>query len=109
MYLTDTDGLLHSTTGPAIEHDDECGWYIHGKPYTNYNDFQKDTNLTDDQITILKLKYGNSFYFTAEHRYSYAPYIPIILTQRTYTYIPPPVWKVTLWTYVKLLYRKYMK
>ena len=111
MFLTDTEGLPHSTTGPAIDIDNKCGWYIHGKPYTNFKDFQEAGGLTDDQMTILKLKYGNSFHFTSSQGYIYAPYIPLAITTINgimYTPITPKP-KVTLWSYVKLLYRKYMK
>jgi len=53
------DGYNHRLDGPAII--DPRGfifWYIKGDRYTNFKDFQEAGKLTEDQMTILKLKYG---------------------------------------------------
>jgi len=59
MIYTNIDGLPHSTTGPAIIADGEPLWCVHGKIYTNFKDFQIAANLSDDEMTIIILKYGN--------------------------------------------------
>jgi hypothetical protein len=52
-------GLRHRLDGPAIE---ECNgdklWYITGIRYTNFKDFQKAGNLSDQDMMVLRLKYG---------------------------------------------------
>jgi hypothetical protein len=49
----------HRLDGPAYESEGGSTWWLNNEPYTNFKDFQEDAKLTDDQITILKLKYGN--------------------------------------------------
>jgi hypothetical protein len=52
-------GQLHRLDGPAVEWaDGEKEWWVNGDWCTNFKDFQKAAKLTDNQITILKLKYG---------------------------------------------------
>ena len=57
-------GLLHRLDGPAVESlldGVDCviyGWYVNGIECFDFKDFQKAGKLTDDQITILRLKYG---------------------------------------------------
>jgi hypothetical protein len=50
----------HRLDGPEIEYSngDAEMWAINGIMYWNFKDFQADGNLTDDQMTILRLKYG---------------------------------------------------
>jgi hypothetical protein len=52
-------GNLHRLTGPAvIRSDGSIEWWINGFRYYNFKSFQEAAKLTDDQITILILKYG---------------------------------------------------
>jgi len=65
--------IHHRIDGPAYEVMDESNQYtqwwinngrifnffaINGTIYSNFKEFQKAGRLTDDQMTILKLKYG---------------------------------------------------
>ena len=53
------DGKLHKLDGPAIEWDDgDYWWHINGKRYSNFKDFQAAGRLTDDQMCVIRLKYG---------------------------------------------------
>jgi len=53
----------HRTDGPAlIDSNGYAEWHIKGINYDNFKDFQKAGRLTDDQMTILKLKYGEISY-----------------------------------------------
>jgi len=53
-------GERHRLDGPAVEwRDGGTSWYINGDLYTNFKDFQEAGNLSDDQMTILCLKYGS--------------------------------------------------
>jgi hypothetical protein len=56
-YINDQ---LHRLDGPARNHpvSRNIGWHIHGVRYYNFKDFQIAGNLSDNDITILKLKYG---------------------------------------------------
>ena len=61
LWTTGTYGTIwHRLDGPAYEGSDgSMGWYIDGKRYTNFKEFQEAGGLTDDQMTILRLKYDN--------------------------------------------------
>ena len=60
IIYRDEKNNRHRLDGPAVIWSDGIEWwYVHGKPYTNFKDFQKAANLTDNQITILKLKYSD--------------------------------------------------
>ena len=49
----------HNTQGPAIVYDTgEAFFYLYDEPY-ELDQFIQATNLTDNQLTILKLKYPN--------------------------------------------------
>jgi hypothetical protein len=51
---------LHRLDGPAFESPyGDHAWWINNIHFTNFKDFQAAGNLTDDQMTILKLKYGD--------------------------------------------------
>jgi hypothetical protein len=52
------DGKRHRLDGPAIQCNDGDSWHVDGVWCKNFKDFQKAGKLTDDQITILILKYG---------------------------------------------------
>jgi len=59
ITLRRDDEILHRLDGPAFEgHNGDNEWWINDKIYTNFKDFQIAGCLTDDQITILILKYG---------------------------------------------------
>ena len=59
--VTDSGELhWHRLDGPAVEWaNGRKSWWINDTPYSNFKAFQENAKLTDDQITILKLKYGN--------------------------------------------------
>jgi len=52
--------MAHRLDGPAVlrKRDGGMEWFIHGHRYYNFKDFQAAGKLSDDQITILMLKYG---------------------------------------------------
>ena len=52
------NGVRHRLDGPAIELTHAKVWLIHGVRYANFKDFQAAGNLTDEQMCILRLKYG---------------------------------------------------
>jgi len=56
----DENEMAHRLDGPAVlrKRDGGMEWFIHGHRYYNFKDFQEAGKLTDDQITILILKYG---------------------------------------------------
>ena len=52
--------LAHRLDGPAvIESNGHQAWLIRGKTYHKNKDFQRDAGLTDEEMAILVLKYGN--------------------------------------------------
>jgi len=54
------NGRLHRIDGPAVEcHTANTIWWcIYGKRYYNFKDFQAAGGLSDDEMCILRLKYG---------------------------------------------------
>ena len=51
---------LHRTDGPAVEcADGSKSWYVNGKQYGTNKSFQQAANLTDEEMMMLVLKYGN--------------------------------------------------
>jgi len=53
------NGRHHRLDGPAYEvFEGSMGWYIDGVRCFNFKDFQVAGRLTNDQMTILRLKYG---------------------------------------------------
>ena len=48
----------HRLDGPSIDCEGHQWWYIDGVRYYNFKDFQAAGKLTDDEITMLILKYG---------------------------------------------------
>jgi hypothetical protein len=59
-YLIGTyNKVLHRTDGPAYEWDDGGrDWYINGDFITSYAQLKQLGNITDDDMIMLKLKYG---------------------------------------------------
>lgn len=53
-------GLLHREDGPAIIYPDgRCSWYLRNVKIHSFYEFQKAMNLSDEDLVILKLKYGS--------------------------------------------------
>jgi hypothetical protein len=54
------NGERHRLDGPAFEGADGCNiWCVNNHTYTNFKDFQEAGGLTDDQMCIIRLKYGD--------------------------------------------------
>jgi hypothetical protein len=54
--------VQHRLDGPTIIwHDGKRSWRLHGMYISTYEDYQRIGELTDDQMTILKLKYGKMY------------------------------------------------
>ena len=50
---------IHREDGPAIEWaDGDISWALRGNQYFEFDKWCKDLNKTDEEITMLKLKYG---------------------------------------------------
>jgi hypothetical protein len=55
----DEHGSLHRTDGPAIEWETgEYTWYVRGIRMTSLLDVIQLTNMSDDELTIMILRYG---------------------------------------------------
>ena len=53
------DAKLHRADGPAVEYaSGKMSWYINGVAFTNFKDYQRAGGLTDREIMVLRLKYG---------------------------------------------------
>lgn len=55
-------GKRHRVDGPAIEFEQDPShnkWYINGKEIKSCQHYQKLTGLTDEEMTVLILKYGD--------------------------------------------------
>ena len=51
---------IHRLDGPAVEWaDGEKEWWVNDTEYGNFKDFQLAGHLTDDEMCILRLKYGS--------------------------------------------------
>ncbi len=54
------NGKLHREDGPAIiETDGWQYWYINGKRHRNNKSYQQAANLTDEDMLMIKIKYGD--------------------------------------------------
>lgn len=52
-------GLRHRLDGPALVYKNgEIRWYINDKRYRDARRYQQDAKLTDEEMTLLILKYG---------------------------------------------------
>lgn len=49
---------LHREDGPALLSPAGNGWYIHGQHITTFARFQELTGISDEELIILKLKWG---------------------------------------------------
>jgi hypothetical protein len=53
------NGKYHRLDGPAVEPNDRDNtWWVNDVRYHDFNDFQKAGGLSDDQMCVLRLKYG---------------------------------------------------
>ena len=61
FYVNDAGkSVLHRIDGPArIDENGDMGWYIHGQICHTNAEFQNDAGLTDEEMAIMILKYGN--------------------------------------------------
>lgn len=58
------NGMYHRIDGPALIYaSDDSGesWYIDGKNYGNNKEFQDAARLSDEDMAVLILKYGNVY------------------------------------------------
>lgn len=59
---------LHRTDGPAttyispIDNILEYDWMVHGNPCGSWEMYQEEAQITDSEITFLKLKYGENHF-----------------------------------------------
>ena len=63
-YVSDTNqSVMHCIDGPAyIDEYGDMGWYVHGKIcYTNA-EFQAESGISDEEMAIMILKYGNVYF-----------------------------------------------
>lgn len=58
------DGNRHRTDGPAVIAVNEgtlaYGWYIHGSQCVTFEQFKLLTDISDEELAIIVLKYGNT-------------------------------------------------
>jgi hypothetical protein len=53
-------GRYHRTDGPSVVLSNGIKrWYVEDMQYTNNRDYQISANLSDEEMTMLILKYGN--------------------------------------------------
>lgn len=56
-----SEGLFHRTDGPALRFSDgKNRYYINGKWIINRDDFKEAANITEEEMVIILLKYGNN-------------------------------------------------
>ena len=54
------DGNLHRKNGPAVEWPNGMNtWYVDGKRYTCNRTYQKAAGISDEDMAMIVLKYGN--------------------------------------------------
>jgi hypothetical protein len=59
---TDDRGQLHRIDGPAVDFlNGSKSWWVNGERYANFKDFQDASGLSDDEMTMLILKYGQMY------------------------------------------------
>jgi hypothetical protein len=53
-------GIIHRTDGPARIHKSGTQvWYVNGKRFNTNKSYQEAAGLSDEEMTVLVLKYGN--------------------------------------------------
>ena len=54
-------GELHREDGPAVIHEDGRAkvWYINGKQCNSSKEYQESANLTNEEMLIIVIKYGD--------------------------------------------------
>ena len=55
------NGRLHRLDGPALEFNDHIEWWANGVLCFNFKDFQVAGGLSDMDIMVLRLKYGEIY------------------------------------------------
>jgi hypothetical protein len=54
------NGVLHREDGPAVIYPDRYqGWCINGRRYYTNKEFQEAASLSDEDMLLMVLKYGN--------------------------------------------------
>ena len=54
------DNKLHRTSGPAVIYiSGEKYWYINNKKYRNNKSYKEAAKLSDEDMLMITLKYGN--------------------------------------------------
>jgi hypothetical protein len=57
-------GKCHRTDGPAVMYKDgDMGWYVKGAQIFDYDEFQRVTGRTDEEMLLLRLKWGKMYPF----------------------------------------------
>jgi hypothetical protein len=57
---SDEENDFHREDGPAVMYDTgSVSWYVHGIPCCSNKEYQQATGLSDEDMLILILKYGN--------------------------------------------------
>ena len=51
-------GVRHRIDGPALTWHGNDGWFIDGVRYYYFKEFQEASGLSDEQMCVLRLKYG---------------------------------------------------
>ena len=55
-----SSGLFHRTDGPAIIYSNgTCRWMLNESPCLSNDHYQKATGISDEDMAIMILKYGN--------------------------------------------------
>lgn len=54
------NGMRHRTDGPAAEYaNGKYMWCLNGDIYLNNKEFQKAANISDEDMAVMIMKYGN--------------------------------------------------
>ena len=53
------DNKRHRIDGPALVSVDDYIWCVNGKVYVSNEEYQEAAGLSDEEMTIIVLKYGN--------------------------------------------------
>lgn len=53
-------GEIHRIDGPAVTYiNKKQSWYVNGNEYTSDKEFQKAANISDEDMAVMIMKYGN--------------------------------------------------
>lgn len=57
-------GKTHRVDGPAVVYKDgDLSWYVNGTQIFDYDQYQQVTNSSDEEMLLLKLKWGKMYPF----------------------------------------------